>query len=221
MAISTYAELQTAIGSWLERSGDADVAAHVAEWITLGEAKLNRELRGLRVTTVDDATLTGTPSSRSIALPADFLTPVALYLTTSSAYQLLRPMVAGSQSLRTTSGYPKAWAVNGTNIMLDAPCDQAHTFTLRYHKKLNVASESGNSWLLTNFPDAYLQAGLEQAAIYFKDIPAAQGYGAILADIIESIRIHNAANYRSVQTVDPALLRSGGLTLAEFQAGDF
>ena len=41
MAISTYAELQTAVTDWMARS---DLSGNAADFITLGEARLNRKL---------------------------------------------------------------------------------------------------------------------------------------------------------------------------------
>jgi len=42
MAISTYAELQTAIGNWLGRPGDATIAAIIPDWIAV-RASLQRQ----------------------------------------------------------------------------------------------------------------------------------------------------------------------------------
>ena len=219
--ITSYSTLQDAVGDWLERSGDSDVSSQVTTWIDLAEARLNRELRGLRTTTVDDATLTGASSSRNISISAlAFLAPVALFLTTDSTYTRLRPYAPGTMSLTTSNGYPKAWAINGTNIELDAPCDQAHTFVFRYHQALDIATAT--NWLLTNYPDVYLYESLKQSAIFFKDVPGAQGYGAIAQQIIDEIKTTEAKNFPAQLTVDPALLnRRGGLTLGEFNAGSF
>lgn len=221
MAISDYSELLAAVPAWFERSGDADVAAHVAEWVALGEAKLNRKLKGLRVSTID-ATLTGTIGSRNIDLPSDYLTPVSLHLTTGGKSQLLRPMALGTMNYRTSSGSPSAWGVDRFYVVLDAPCDQAHTFQFRYHQALDLQGANFSAgWLLDVFPDAYLYATLEAGAVYFKDIPAAQGYGGLLAEIIDEIKAHNSANYKAVLTTDPALMASGNLSYADFVAGDF
>ncbi len=42
MSISTYAELQTAVGNWLNR---ADLTARIPEFIELFEARVKRDLR--------------------------------------------------------------------------------------------------------------------------------------------------------------------------------
>lgn len=40
MSLATYADLQTAVGNWLARSGDPVVTSNVADWITLCEARM-------------------------------------------------------------------------------------------------------------------------------------------------------------------------------------
>ena len=50
MAISTYSELKTAIADWMARS---DVSGSAADFITLGEARLNRLLEVVATTTTD------------------------------------------------------------------------------------------------------------------------------------------------------------------------
>ena len=222
MAVSTFAELQTAVGAWLERAGDSDVTSNVTDFIKLGEAELNTELMGLRKTTVDNSSLTGTTSSRNISISSlAFLAPVALILTTDSEEKWLQPYVAGSRRRGTTNGYPTAWTINGDNIELDRPCDQAHTFVFRYHQFLDIATDSAN-WVLTNFPNAYLFKALKHAAIFFKDIQGATGYDVLARQITDEIMRVNGRNNRAVLTVDPALIAgSGGLSLARFNAGDF
>lgn len=56
MTISTYAELQTSVASWLHR---ADLTSQIPDFITLAESKLNRKLR-LRA---QETTATGTVSA--------------------------------------------------------------------------------------------------------------------------------------------------------------
>jgi hypothetical protein len=220
MAISTAAELKTAIGNWLERPGGTEVTNRGDEWIALGEAELNRELLGLRTTTVTDLSLTGTVSSRDIDISGlAFLAAVSLILTTDTVERVLRPFTAGTRRHYTSNGYPNAWAINGDNIELDKPCDQAHTFEFRYHKALDIITDSTN-WLLTNYPDAYLFKSLKHAAIYFKDPQTAVGYDALASGIVDKIMAAELKNQRSTLVVDDALLpRRSPLTLGEFTSG--
>lgn len=208
MAISTYAELQTAIPTWLDAG--TDVTNNVADLIGLGEAWLNTNLP-LSFQETDDATLTGSTSSRALTTPSRFLHPISLRLTTFGDVRELRPDIAGKMPLSTTNGTPSAWAMNGiTAIQLDRPCDQAHTFTLRYRKKMAIATDSTN-WLLTNFPGAYLYASLVEAATFSSDDDAAVKWQLRLDKIMGELRSLDAKNRSvAVLTVDPALLNVGG-----------
>jgi hypothetical protein len=66
MAITTYSELQTAIGNWLDHSL---FTARVPEFIALFEAAANRRLRVRQMETSIDLT----PSYGSAAVPTDYL----------------------------------------------------------------------------------------------------------------------------------------------------
>ena len=137
MAISTYAELKTAIATWLERSGDSAVTGNAADFVTLAESRLNRSLSLRAMET--ETTLTGTVSSRQLTLPSDYVEPKSLFLTTFGTQDWLRPFLAGTETLGTTNGTPTAWTINGTAIDLDRPCDQAHSFLFRYRQSFALS----------------------------------------------------------------------------------
>jgi len=66
MSITTYAELQTAVGAWLHRS---DLTGIIPDLITLGEKRIFRKAR----CRVMESALTGTIASGVIAVPSDYL----------------------------------------------------------------------------------------------------------------------------------------------------
>jgi hypothetical protein len=68
MALSTYTELKTAIADWLDRG---DLTANIPDFITLAEARVNRELR-IRPQEVR-STMTTTAGNRYHALPGGYL----------------------------------------------------------------------------------------------------------------------------------------------------
>jgi hypothetical protein len=201
---SSYASLQTTIGEQRERT-DAAFASQLTTFIALAEAKLNRTLR-VRLNKVDDATLTSSASSRLIALPSDFLDPIAVWLTTSSVRTLLRPYNAGTDSLSTTNGTPKAWAINGANIEFDCPLAASETFTIRYRKKLFDLATTSPNWLLTNHPDIYLYASLIEAADWENDDNGVLKYDARLKSAVAELeRQESRHEARAQLTVDAAL----------------
>jgi hypothetical protein len=102
MAITTYAELQAAAANWLVR---ADLTARVPEFITLAEARLNRNLRA-RLAEVEQ-TLTATVGARTIPLPAGFAEPLALWILRSDGgrcgLRFLEPGLLAATRMRGTS----------------------------------------------------------------------------------------------------------------------
>ena len=69
MAIDTYANLKTSIANYLNRS---DLTAFLGDFITLTEARLNRELR-VREMVNTDTTTTTVSGTQSYALPTGYI----------------------------------------------------------------------------------------------------------------------------------------------------
>lgn len=207
MSITTYAELQTAVGNWLD---DTSLSSRIVEFIALGEDAINDDLPNIAAAWTD-TTLTGTTDSRSIALPSGFVEAQALFLTTFSTQGELVPFVNGSFPLRTTSGTPTGWSVNGENIDLDCPCDQAHTFLFKYRAKWDIANDSTN-WLLTNHPGIYLAASLVAAFLYRREMEAMAAWqGHYLAGVERVTNRESRTTSRAPLMTDiPNLVRRGG-----------
>lgn len=162
MAISTYAELQTAVASWLNRS---DLTDRIPDFITLAESGLNRRLR-LRVMT-QETSLSTTISSRTVPLPTAFIEPLVLWRLETDRY----PMVCRlpeMMAISTTEGRPEYWAVDET-LVFERPCDAVYSLIFRYVKGFALSDSATTNWLLTNHPDVYLFATLVEAAPYLRD----------------------------------------------------
>jgi hypothetical protein len=77
MALSTYAQLQTSIGDWLNRS---DLTATIPDFISLAEAQIERTLRTRQMIVRANASF----DSQYGAVPADFLETKSLKLTSTN-----------------------------------------------------------------------------------------------------------------------------------------
>ncbi|MDP3937083.1 MAG: hypothetical protein Q8R92_03000 [Deltaproteobacteria bacterium] len=212
MAITSLSELKTAVQNWNSGRADTTFTDRLDEFVSLAESRLNVEL-AVRTAEVDTS-LAGTLDSREIALPSDFLEPVALFLTTFGERERLAPIVAGNYELGTTSGTPSAWMINGSNIDLDKPCDQAHTFSFRYRKKLFDLATTDPNWLLTNHPNVYLFAVLAEAANWEDDDAVALKYEARLRQAIAGVRwLQARSNSGAPLRTDAALVSVGGFNI--------
>ena len=173
----SYATLQTAVAEYREQVGVTAFTDLIPTFIALCENKLNR-VAPVRLSRVN-TTLTATPSSRNIALPADFVEGLGLFRTTDGNETELAKVSGGLHELSTTNGTPRIWGINAGNIELDCPADSAHTFRFYYRKKLFDLATTDPNWLLTNHPDVYLYGTLAEAAGYEMDDAAVAKYRAL------------------------------------------
>jgi hypothetical protein len=204
MALATYADLKTAVTAWMARG---NVAGQAADFITLAEAGLNRELPAVET----DADLTGTEDSRRIDISAlSVVEPIALFLAQAGYDEVeIARKADGTFPYLTTSGQPAAWAMDGTNIDFDRPCDQAYPFRFRYRQRFSLTDDAGTNWLLTNHPDVYLAATLIWGGVFTRNTPFAATYATILKEGIPAVRNIIAQSKRGVLSVDPMLVRIG------------
>lgn len=161
--ITNYSTLQTAIATWLHRS---DLTAVIPDFIALAESRINRLLTARGTET--DTSITATAGSAYIDLPADFGSPIALWLETFTPRKQLifkTPVELGFVSV---SGYPNYWAVKGSQIQLDRLASEAFALTLRYVQNLNLATTDTN-YVLSNYPDIYLYGALLESAGFIRD----------------------------------------------------
>ena len=188
MAITTYAELQAAAANWLVR---ADLTARIPEFITLAEVRLNRSLRARRAE-VEQA-LSATIGSRSIALPAGFAEPLALWIVRPDgarcALRFVEPSLLALVSLR---GEPAVWSIDAANLVFERVCDQAYGFTLRMLAKFQLSDATPTNALLADAPDAYLFATLCEAAPFLRDAELAQAYESKLEQAIADLNAKDA-----------------------------
>lgn len=211
MALSTYAELKSAVKSWLDRSTDA--ALDPSDFITLAESRLNRSL-ALRAMETDSA-LTATIGSRSLGLPADFVEPKALFLTSFGAEERLRPFLAGTEPFVIAAGTPTAWTIGGASIDLDRPADIAHSFRFRYRQSFALSDEAPANWLLSNHPDAYLFAALIEANVFLGDSEAAVAWEMRLGQSLAEIAAKEGrSKSRAGLMVDPMLAGGAGFSMS-------
>lgn len=204
MAITTYIELQTAVENWLHRS---NLTARIPEFITMGEAYLNREV--IAADMVQSATVNTSTSDRFAALPPRCLN----ILTLANQYgEKLAYADAGevmAYSMDAPAGLPRNYSVTD-QIEFDRVSDQVYALSCKYRKRLDIAVDSTN-WLLTNHPDAYLYAALFAAAPYIKDDARAVMVKGLMDDAIRAV---NHVKYRPTLRVDAALVRDGVFDIA-------
>jgi hypothetical protein len=180
MAISTYAELQTAVSNWTTRS---DLTDRIPEFISLAEADINTEL-DLR-TIESDQTLSLLAAARTVAVPAGFRESLNLWpVWTEGRGEPLRRVMPELLITSTATGFPSMWCVDGTNVAFDRPADQAYSFTLRMRGGIALSDSATTNLVLTNYPNVYLFGALKEAFAYLDDDPNVAKFEAKYADAL-------------------------------------
>lgn len=175
MAISTYSELQTAVANWLHRS---DLTERIKEFITLGEARINRDLRIRAMETLLQDTVTS--GTRLIAVPADFIDARTLTLTANPLINLnyITPEQMDTRIPGSTAGQPKFFTIIGSNIKLGPAPSVTYTYDLVYYAKFPALSVGApTNWLTANAPDLLLYAALLEAEPFIINDPRLATWG--------------------------------------------
>lgn len=187
MSISTYAELQTACANWLSR---VDLTSRIPEFITLAEAKLQRNLRVRQMETRVTASAT-----EWMSLPTDYLEMrnVKLNTTPKTELKLIDPGFADANYTNATDR-PLYYAIEGNQIRLVPAPDSTYTVEMIYFKRLPVLSASNTTnWLLDTAPDVYLYGTLMEALINVQDDPratmVAKAFGRSMAELEHNERV--------------------------------
>ena len=170
MAITTYAELQTATANWLDRT---DLTARIPEFIELSEANFNRVIRQPDMVTKNDSfSLT----SRYNTLPSDTLeiVRIVLDLTPVIVLEYLTPEEISERRVSmSATGKPYYFTVIGgsSNQLEVVPSpDSTYTSSIVYYTRIAALSDSATSnWLLAAHPDIYLFGTLVEAEPYLKN----------------------------------------------------
>jgi len=200
MALSTYAELKTSIGDWLNRS---DLTSVIPDFISLAEAQIERTLRARQMIVRANASF----DAQYGAVPSDFLEAKSLKLTSTNPQTPLSFLsidaLDAEMTKYTASGKPKFFGVVGGQLRIVPTPDATYTTELTYYAKLSKLSSSNTTnWLLTSSPDIYLYGSLLQAAPYLQDDARIQTWATLYERALNDL-----------QTADDRSASSGGALL--------
>lgn len=179
MAITTNAELLSAIASWLARD---DLTAFIPDFIRLFEADAARRLKVRPQAT----TTTLTPSSGVATLPTDYLGYQRVTWTGSPIHDLnyVAPAIYAGY-LETGAATPTVFTIEG-EILKVAPSDDT-ALTFSYFQRTGAVA-SALQWLFNIHPDAYLAGSLAQAAAFNKEFDTAGTWLARCDQIFNGIQ---------------------------------
>jgi len=170
MAITTYAELQTATANWLDRT---DLTSRIPEFIELAEANFNRVIRQPDMVAKDDSF---SIAGRYTTLPTDTLEIIRIVvdLTPVIVLEYMTPEeISERRIVMSSTGKPYYFTTIGgaTNQLEVLPSpDSTYTSSIVYYTRIAALSDSATSnWLLAAHPDIYLFGTLVEAEPYLKN----------------------------------------------------
>ena len=184
MSITTYAELSTAVANWLHR---ADLTSQIPDFITLCEAKINRNLR---ISTMETR-VTATLDEQYETVPTDFLEMRSIQTTGVSGRPLEYVSPHSFNTLYKTSdtGSPMVYTIIDGTIAFGPAPDGSYTMEMVYYKAIPVLSGSQTTnWMLTNHPDVYLYGSLKEAAGFVKDDPRLGSWKAQYEEALQQVK---------------------------------
>jgi hypothetical protein len=198
--------LKSTIADYLNR---ADLTSVIPTFITLAEAKFNRELRLRDMLTRAEAT----SNNEYVALPSDFLEAYILELNMENiAAQQPLAFVGPNEakSLKANKIINKVryfTLIDGAFELLPAPTSNVDLL-LTYYAKIPALSDSQTTnWLMTKSPDLYLYSSVLEATPYLKNDERLQIWAAARQQVMDAMNIESERSMR--QTTQLAARRRG------------
>jgi len=185
MALDNYSDLSTAIANWLDRS---DLTSRIPEFVQLAEAKFNRNLRCRQMETISSG-LTMTASDDSYDFPTGALAITKFRIISNEIHeldQMGKELLVRKFPVNTASR-PKAFAVDGNQLIVRPQPDSAYSYELSYYEKIPSLEDNSTNWLMTLYPDAYLFGSLMEAAPYLRDDKVISLWNAKFGKVMDEI----------------------------------
>jgi hypothetical protein len=205
MLDGTYSGLLASVADFLNRS---DLSAVAPDFVAMATAQMTRRLIKDGPVRQMLGTWSPTISAELTNLPSDFMGVKALYLVTTTAFEInfVEPEKIAEFKIKFPSmtGDPQFYSIVGAQIQFwPWASGGSYAATVSYWQALPALSVSNTTnWLLTLYPDAYLYTSLIQSAPYLKDDDRLAVWGTlsstILSDIVETDKIARHAPHLGV-----------------------
>ena len=187
MAITTYAELQTAIGDWAERT---DLSSQHTTFISLAESRIKKTFASAGLRLRESETRSDlTPTSGVCTLPSDYAAMKKVQARTSAPRRLeFKTMDWLDEAYPDgASGDPSFYTILGGSLYM-FPLTTSD-IRIDYYAHVPALSVSATTnWLLTKYPDVYLFASLIELATYAQDEAGKARWGSDYANAIEGLK---------------------------------
>ncbi len=171
MALNTYENLKSAVADWLDRS---DLTDRIPDFITLAEARINRDLR-IRPMEVRSV-MTTTAGQRYFNLPGGYIQMRNIQLNTNpiTPLEYITPEMLDRLYGSSVTGKPRAYSLIGDEIQLAPVPDSTYTLEMAFYEKFTPLGDGTegtitSNWLTNNAPDILLYGSLLEAEPFIKN----------------------------------------------------
>lgn len=189
MALATYSDLQASIASWLNRT---DLTAVIPDFVVLAEGRIANDVRIRQQ--IATSTLTTLTTTRSVALPSDFLEfeDVSISGDPDTPCQFITKERLDSQYPENgASGKPFVYTIEGDYILFGPTPDAAYTVNIAYYERFDPLATTATNGLLTNHPNIYLYACLREAALFTMDDVRVAHWEQLYRDAVKTLETAN------------------------------
>lgn len=169
MAITTYAELQTAVQKWAAKSESTFIAT-IPDFITVAETEINNLLRTADMET--RATATTTAGEAYLPVPDNFggMRRLAITGDGGNPLEAVTPQYIDRKYLNKANGQPCVFTVEDNLIRVGPTPDSAYSLEISYFKEVPALTDAEpTNWLLTSHPNVYLFGALKEAKPFLMD----------------------------------------------------
>ena len=167
MALTTYAELNTAIGNWVNLS---DLTSYTDDLVTLGEKWIYRNLRTRQMERSITSTI-GAATAGMIAVPSDYVALKTVYIDGTPVLPLKRrtlEYIYDQYPKRGSGEKPIFIAREAGNFIFGPFAADGYVVKGTYYRRLEALSASLNG-IYTTHPDMYLFAALAETEPFLKN----------------------------------------------------
>lgn len=178
MSIATYAELQTAVASWMNRT---DLTATIPDFIVSAEGRIARDLRVSRMITT--GTLTTTIAARGVTLPSTWLEFKSLRVADKPLSYVPAETINDYDDITDANVY----SIEGGQLLLGPIPATAYTVDIKYYSRITALATTTTNWLLTSHPFVYLYGALIEGAIFTMNDGAASKWGQLYQKTIDEL----------------------------------
>ena len=184
MALDTYTDLQASIIRWAFRTGDAEFAAEVPNFIAGAEETINNKLRVREM----EATATITLVDGAGDLPADYLQHrrIKANVSPGSVLEMVTPDYADENYPENGAAYPRYFTIIGSTIKT-YPTSSGN-LSLTYYQKLALSDVEPTNWLIVRAPKVYRYGALAEASTYMLDDAGVQKNMALFLGALKDLQ---------------------------------